>query len=231
MEEQLINKTGVVTFLDVLGWKGIWQRKDNPIKALKDLREKLKSNAQKYSKGRDNVGDTSVLSISDTIVLLTDVLNNQPTNALDLHGQLCSEILLFSLELGIPIRGATGYGEFSANETDSVFVGKAIDETASWHEQADWIGVFMTPSAFYLYENENSKWWLKYNPPIKNNLDFETFVAIWNDLLTKEKTANEIAKNFSVLSPIIPEIINKFSNTHKFLQFLESSEKVKNNFG
>ncbi len=218
-DSELKAKRGVVTFLDVLGWKGIWQRKDNPIQTLDNLREKLQSNATEYSRGLDNVGQTNVLSISDTIVLLTEVVFfNNPNNALELHGQLCSEVLFSSLEQQIPLRGATGFGEFSVNPKNNIFVGKAIDETASWYEQADWIGVFMTPSAFYSYDNKKAKWWISYKPPLKKGLEFNTYATVWEEILNDKKTVAEITKSFGRMSPIIPEIITKFSNTQKFLE-------------
>lgn len=217
-----LSKTGAVTFLDVLGWKGIWQRKDDPIQALDRLRERLKKNADTYGRGR-NIEQTNVLSISDTIVLLTEVSEiGSPTEALDLHGQLCAETLLYSLEQEIPLRGATGYGEFSVSTENNIFVGKAIDETASWYEQADWIGVFMTPSAFYSYDSDKAKWWTEYKPPLKKELTFNTFATIWAEIEKGEKTVSEITKSFGRMSPIIPEIITKFSHTHEFLKKIES---------
>jgi hypothetical protein len=217
------NKIGAVTFLDVLGWKGIWQRKDDPIQALESLRERLKNKADIYERGR-NIEQTNVLSISDTIVLLTEVSEiGKSTEALDLHGQLCAESLFYSLEQQIPLRGATGYGEFSVSTENNIFVGKAIDETASWYEQADWIGVFMTPSAFYSYDSEKPRWWVKHAPPLKKELKFETYATVWAEIINTERTASEIAKSFGKMSPIIPEIITKFSNTQKFLQEIQST--------
>lgn len=220
-ENKPLNKIGAVTFLDVLGWKGIWQREDNPIQILDGLREKLQENANTYGRG-SNIGQTNVLSISDTIVLLTDVPEtDNPRDALNLHGRLSAETLFSSLEQGIPLRGATGYGEFSVNANNNIFVGKAIDETASWYEQADWIGVFMTPSAFYSYDSEKTKWWIRYTPPLKRELKFETFATVWAEIINSEKTVSEITKSFGNLSPILPEFLIKFSNTHKFLTEIE----------
>lgn len=220
MEKLTINN-GAVTFLDVLGWKGIWQRQDNPIQILDGLRERLQTSANEYGRGRI-LKKTDVLSISDTIVLLTEIQElENPADALDLHGQLCAETLLYSLEQGIPLRGATGYGEFSVNTKNNIFVGKAIDETASWHEQADWIGVFMTPSAFYSYDREPSKWWFGYKPPLKRkDLEFETLVSVWAEVINNERTVSEITKSFGKLSPIVPEILTKFSHTKKFLDII-----------
>ena len=226
MEELAINN-GAVTFLDVLGWKGIWQRHDNPIQVLDRLRNRLQTKATEYGRGT-NTKKTDVLSISDTIVLLTEVLEvENPTDALDLHGQLCAETLLYSLEQGIPLRGATGYGEFSVNTENNIFVGKAIDETASWHEQADWIGVFMTPSAFYSYDREISKWWVIYKPPFKRkDLEFETLVSVWAEVINKERTVSEITKSFGKLSPIVPDILTKFSHTKQFLDKIAKSKST-----
>ena len=226
-----LDKIGAVTFLDVLGWKGIWQRKDNPINTLDSLREEIQSKATEYSSGRDNIGQTNVLSISDTIVLLTEVTDfNHPTDALELHGQLCSEVLFSSLEQQIPFRGATGFGEFSVNTKNNIFVGKAIDETASWYEQADWIGVFMTPSAFYSYDSKKAKWWISYQPPLKKGLEFSTFVTTWAEIESGEKVVTEITNLFWRMSPIIPEIITKFSHTHRFLNELESRKNKPKEF-
>ncbi len=225
--EELEIKMGAITFLDVLGWKGIWQRKDNPIQALDSLRERLQLNANEYSRGTNL--ETNVLSISDTVVLLTEVkIPDNPNDALELHGRLCSEVLFVSLEQQIPLRGATGYGEFSVNTKNNIFVGKAIDETASWYEQADWIGVFMTPSAFYSYDGENPKWWISYQPPLKKAIEFSTFATVWAEIKTGEKSALEIVSSFGKMSPIIPEIITKFSHTHKFLKEIESHNNSEN---
>ncbi len=226
-EPETINKIGAITFLDVLGWKGIWQRKDNPIQALDRLRERLQSNADEYSRGTNL--ETNVLSISDTVVLLTEVTVPDNSNAaLELHGQLCSEVLFSSLEQQIPLRGATGYGEFSVNTKNNIFVGKAIDETASWYEQSDWIGVFMTPSAFYSYDDKKPKWWVSYSPPLKKGIVFNTFATVWAEIKNGEKTVSEITKSFVRMSPIIPEIITKFSHTQKFLNEIESFQNNSN---
>lgn len=219
-----VNKRGAVTFLDVLGWKGIWQKKDDPIRTLDNLRRKLEEKVPTASKGRF-VGITDVVSISDTIVLLTEVPPSEsPNDALTLHGQLCAEILLYSLEKQIPLRGATGFGEFSVNAERNLFVGKAIDETASWYEQGVWIGVFMTPSALYSYSENVSKWWIRYEPPLKNGIEFNTFSAVWMEVVDGEKTVSEIITLFERMSPIVPELLSKFSNTQEYLNKIKPSE-------
>ena len=50
-----------------------------------------------------------------------------------------------------------GNGQIDFAILGNIFVGKAVDEAASWHEQADWIGVHLTPSAEYAFKSTAKK--------------------------------------------------------------------------
>src|SRR5690554_3410822 len=142
-------KKGVVTFLDVLGWKGIWQRKSDPIGDLETLVKQIAEAAKEKSRGLGS-GDTQtetsltrVMIISDTIVTLTEAAMKDASLAIELHGNLCQQAVPESIRLGIPVRGATSYGDVIISSENSIYAGVAIDEAAAWHEQGDWIGVLM----------------------------------------------------------------------------------------
>ncbi len=45
-------RNGVVTFLDVLGWKGVYDRKQDAIKSLTRLIEGAKARAKEKTRGR-----------------------------------------------------------------------------------------------------------------------------------------------------------------------------------
>lgn len=210
----------VITFLDVLGWKGIWQRQKNAIATLESLVKSIDDNKNELVRGKtfllsnSKPDSTNIIVISDTIVLVTEVDEDYIGDAIDLHGKLCSKAIPLSIKKGIPIRGATSYGEVIISQENSIFAGKAIDEAASWHETANWIGVFMTPSANFIYNDKQTeeKFWNKYNPPLKNNILLGTYCVNWNaDVFS-------IKKDFTQLAPILPEIVEKFTNTIKYLE-------------
>ena len=156
-ERELISsdmKDGAVTFLDILGWKGIWQRKTDAINNLQALTKRAEKqvdnllNKEKFFKKKENVFKSlsvEVKSISDTIAICT---YGGCDEALEFQSVISSSIICESLKLGIPVRGATCFGKFLID--GGIMVGPAIDEVASWYEAADWIGVIHTPSASFM---------------------------------------------------------------------------------
>jgi len=61
---------GVVTILDDLGWKGIWQRQKNAIKILETLVSEIEKQIKMKEKGVLDIDEeSSVMIISDTIVI------------------------------------------------------------------------------------------------------------------------------------------------------------------
>jgi hypothetical protein len=202
---------GAVTFLDVLGWKGIWLRRDpdEVVGRLGDLVRRAGAIAV-GRRGSDLASEVRVLSISDTIVLLTA---GEAAKVLPVHGLICQEVVPESIELGIPLRGATSYGEFSAPE-GTILVGPAVDEAASWHEALDWIGVVLTPSAEY--RSEPSPPWRKYaKAPVKGLGPRALWCVDWSE---KWADDTEIRKLFSDAGPMDPGIAAKYMNTLDFLR-------------
>lgn len=207
---------GVVTFLDVLGWKGVYDRKNDAINSLRRLVEGLELRVEKCSRGLI-VGNVEVKSISDTIALFTFCTESEISKAIEVHGRLCKWVIPESIRSEIPVRGATSYGTFEIH--GNIFVGKAVDEAASWHEYADWIGVHLTPSAEFVYTpSEKATAWKRYSPPNKNRLSWDThcvdWTASWNNHAEEIK---DIKNKFRNLGPIVPEIAAKFTNTLKFI--------------
>lgn len=166
-------ETGAVTFLDVLGWKGIWQIEDNPVRTLQEIVEETMKYSVEISKEysatknelRGKLIETTVLSISDTIVLFTIA---EPVTAIEIQAKICAWLLPYALKRRIPLRGAISYGEYFFN--GSIMIGAAVDEAASWHESTDWIGVALSPSAYIKIRNENIKYVTEYsNIPFKRS--------------------------------------------------------------
>ena len=164
-EKEPKKQNGAVTFLDVLGWKGIWRdRKDrrNPIESLDNLIGKIIKEGQKLAESvefalvdKNNRGASNgveVLSISDTIVLLTP---GPPSVTIDIHSMLSAFSLEEGLKDGLMLRGAISYGEFDRKK--NIMLGPAVDKAVSWHESTDWIGVIFTPSAKFAVQGKCSQ--------------------------------------------------------------------------
>jgi len=225
MEEM---REGAVTLIDILGWKGIWQRKQNAIDDILKLinvaeheakkaltRETLKSEQVNVFKDLRN----EFRSISDTIVMFTF---GECNIALEFQAALASIIICQSFIQGIPVRGATCYGKFSAK--GSIMVGPAIDEVASWYETCDWIGVTQTPSALFRCEPQKfvmGEILIPYKVSIKNYGTFETLCVNWPFMWKAAKhKRSEIIDSFLLMQPITPDISVKLLNTLNFYQYI-----------
>ena len=213
---------GAVTVLDVVGWMGIWKNRDDALGELLNLTTMIKNDAdlitnriisEKSSVDADRGKTTEVKNISDTIILLT---NLEPKLALEVQGLICQKAIALSIEKRIPLRGAVCYGRYK--EEGSILIGPAVDEAASWHENAEWFGCFLTPSAFFLNHHTDMECWKKYPVPIKTGKAFETACVDWVPLFMLEYTDPEkkremLCKKFIDMGPIIPQISLKYTNT------------------
>ncbi len=213
--------SGVTTFLDVLGWKGIYQRKADPLGTLSELIDLLE---------REKAGasvQVDIRSISDTIGIFSPCDDRVCGAAFKLHRRLAGRAICKSIASGIPVRGVTSYGNFQINET--MFVGKAIDEAAGWFEQADWIGVHMTPSAAFRYaalsKMQRSPLWVDYKPPCKGLAPWTTPCVNWvRQWLQDGSNRLTLLQEFRNLGPIGPDIIGKFANTLAFFDWVAKPE-------
>ncbi len=223
---------GAVTFLDVLGWKGIWTRDDAAIGKLKSLITAARRSVPRVLetavphvpelRGFDEQR-IQIESISDTIVLFTP---GSARGTLWLHGALCQVIVCESMESKIPVRGATCYGEYATD--DRIMIGPGIDEAASWHEMTDWIGVMQTPSAYFQYDPPATlpPVWVRYAPPVKAGR-LETYCVDWSrhwrEQLGREET--RLREIFTQMGPLDTSIAAKYLNTLAFYQKLNPAQE------
>lgn len=233
-------KKGAVTLLDVLGWKGVWQRKPTAVKELKAIIEQATNRALELV-GEDKFKNlkefknlkVEVKSISDTIALIT---YGDCAKTLRFQGILSSFLIAIALEKGFFLRGATCYGELY-NE-DNIFVGPAIDEVASWYESVNWIGVILTPSALWSLEEElntsDINLYHEESVVVKQHGSFKTYCANWPNAYKWRNTENSdknLKSAFIENGPVTPDIALKLSNTLQFYEkykdefILESMKK------
>ena len=218
--EKVVTKNGAVTFLDILGWKGIWQKDKNAINKLHRLIMDITNRAQETTSvvgqedGAPRGISTTVLSISDTIAIFTP---GTPYYALKIHADICQLAVPESIKRGIPLRGATSYGQFSIK--NNIMLGPAVDESASWHEATDWMGVILTPSAKFQLETDVPENWITYSniPFKKGKFPHLDYCVDWKIEM------NELYRLFADAGPHIPEIAPKYLNTLAFLEWRSKS--------
>ena len=219
---------GIVTFLDVLGWKGLWQNNIEAVENLKTVIQEIRDEADKLVKSYNKKGhaksvifqdiDIKIVSISDTIVFLT---KNASIKSVQLHAELSAWTLEKALLEGFPLRGAISYGEFT--ESDNIMLGPAIDEAAAWHESTDWIGVVLTPSAkmyvrnekvAYIIDNYDNIPFKKTNKTLKHCVDWSFNIedGLYDIFLEK--------------GPHMPEVAPKYLNTLEFLKWRKKRDST-----
>ncbi|NLX91206.1 MAG: hypothetical protein GXZ07_06400 [Firmicutes bacterium] len=224
-------KKGAITFLDVLGWKGVWQRREDStsdlraiIKCTENLRDKtLEEECVKNKKNVFKGLETQVISISDTIALVTYGDSNI---TIQFHAAISLFIICESISKGLPVRGAICYGDY--NFDDNIMAGPAVDEVASWYEEVDWIGVIYTPSALYRTKLDSyitTNLVVNYNPYIKGYGCFNTLCVKWPYIWNKNKTRDDLIGVFTDMKPITPDIGFKLANTLDFYDKITSQER------
>lgn len=211
---------GVITLLDVLGWKGIWQRRPDAIDSLTKILQRAQ-NMNNHLFSSDKLGQTEnlfkgiktdVVSISDTIAIVS---YGDLNKLIECHAILSTSVTYDSIIEGIPVRGAICCGEISTK--DHIFVGPAVDEVASWYEAVEWIGTILTPSALLQYKPTDT---LSKNAIVKHNVtakgigSYETLCPNWT--LFWGKGDEELKKQFASIGPIFPDIAQKINNTLDF---------------
>jgi len=218
---------GAVTLLDVLGWKGIWQREQEADVLLNDLIDRAKERLKRFTtdgRGKNQFKEITwdIISISDTIVF-TAV--GECNAAIKLTALFNNVNISNFLTAGLPLRGATSYGYYSVK--NNILVGPAIDEVASWYEQADWIGVHMTPSATFRCEaNTMVGYWEDYEIPSKTYGKINSLCFNWPMAWIIKKSKDELMQTFLKMAPITPDIAIKINNTLKFFDEMMKNEKV-----
>jgi hypothetical protein len=216
MPDQSISERGAVTFLDVLGWKGIWQQDASALDALHGLiRETIRFASElsnEYTamvefRGKKDI--TKIISISDTIAIFT---TGSAKYTIEIHSRICAWMLEYAIKQRIPLRGAISYGEYMTK--DNIMLGYAVDEAAGWYESTNWVGVILSPSAAMRVRNEDLMAVTTYDHiPFKNNIKYLNKCVDWNFDDLKELYEIIYSKG-----PHSPEIAPKYLNTLHFLE-------------
>jgi hypothetical protein len=223
---------GAIAYLDILGWKDIWRRKNITTDELIDtIRKKVVSeemNIAKIGKYSSEPYNIAIRTISDTIVIY--IHDSNAIKALNILANHSASILTNLLEKELPVRGAISYGDF--DEQDNIVIGPAIAEVASWYELADWIGIILTPSAAYSYDLcddfkfDDLLMIKEYEVPIKNHGPMFLKSINWPYYWINKHGSNsekDLKQTFLDMGPITIDIAKKFKNTERYFKCLKES--------
>lgn len=232
--------SGAVALLDVLGWKGIWAKKEDAIGDLvatvSDVKKKIAAfrragKSSSYWKQFDDLSP-KLLLLSDTIAI---TIEGDERKAIELASHIVASILAHGMKRGLPIRGAISAGKFYSKGT--VFVGPAIDEVAAWYEQTDWMGAILAPSADLIVDKNGPAFTgmcVLYNAPVKGIKSQKYYCVDWTfhkgvDSVHRFFRRNQLADMWRELAPIVPDVSVKVRNTMDFYDslMLELSLKEK----
>ena len=236
---------GLFTFMDVLGWKGVYYKDPNAIEKLIEIYMGGKEYIEKKQEINKDI-KMELFIISDTIILLTynKKLENDKKDLkkglqLSLHAEITAKIINKGISNNILIRGATSYGKYSFSENELIFMGEAIDEAAEWHENVDWCGVILTPKAQMeldlILNNEKNmdkipkiikklrEYWINYNKiPLKSRNVNLKYALKWS------KNKNHIISKLKESGPYTVNIAGKYLNTIEFIEYIECTCKENN---
>ena len=205
---------GYLIFADILGWKGIWKKfslteeKFGVVNRLLTIRIELENEIKKQN------SICSMNLISDTFIIYSQ--------SFEMSKNLSKKLMTLCLENNLVIRGAISYGE--CYNKDTVYVGPAVDEAASWHDEGEEIGIFYTPSAKQEITNNNIKKTdlLEGFMKLKSG-GIETFFVNWYD---EEKNKENFYNLFSKIDKSSIKVYLKYLNTEKkFDEYMKDSIK------
>ena len=248
-EDAVVNNAtwsrGVVAFLDILGTKGIHSethlREEYRIRRRLILGLNAGSTARvfgsflklisdltaKAAKGKAGASDIRrrAIAFSDTIVLTAD-RDSAPEGTIEVICDVIANVIRESLSNGVFLRGAVSFGEFFVDEDLGILLGPAVVDAYEWSEAAEWIGVHLTPTAFYAWKGTETPprtppTIREYNVPLKEGRIIATAAVDWAHTSRSnpgeiEALRVELMRAFS-RRPIALKDESKYRNTLAFL--------------
>lgn len=227
---------GAVTFIDILGWKGIYDRDkgacSNLIPLITDVKNCIPALLDKvrtiyWPEFPLTAEEVDIVSISDTIIIF---IKGEISPTVWLSGVISKAIFWDAFRRNLPLQGSTSYGKYHYRSAYSMVVGPAVDEAATWHEGFDWIGLCQTPELSKKYRPRNIDPWILYNPPVKSNykdlLKDPIYCLNWpEDWLEIYKTEGRslIEKDFAKGNPD-NKVLHKYEASFNFFDFSKGTK-------
>jgi len=237
-------RLGVIAFLDILGFKGIWTR-EQPRVVLEAMR-RIKRRGRQLQ-GRDRSGsivvadgfDHRVKCVSDTVIVVVAPRGRGCTERMMYRAMysaawIAGSIMNDALSGPVPLlfRGCLGVGLMKM--AGDFLIGPAVDETASQFERADGPFFWLTPSALAL-SNEYADTFTeriepalmtRYQVPLnsKHSEGVDTLVHSYFGVRCPPEYWSELEAQIAAAfgpRPLCEAVDRKYSNTVSFLRHIK----------
>ena len=194
---------GYLIFADILGWKGIWKKYTSNKERIRiatkllDIRDILKKEIKEENSSINLISDTFIVS----------------SNNYEMSNKISKRLIEECLKNSFVIRGTISFGEYY--NKDTVYIGPAVDEAASWHDVGEEIGIFYAPSArlsIKLKDNELKECHLINDEVFIKNRKIKTYFINWYSEENKKNFYNIMRNQI-----ITPDISSKYFNTEEKL--------------
>lgn len=175
-EEQLVERVkferGAVAFLDILGTKRVHSETDlrDEVRNRRQLVTGTRADAiswivdsmtkffrriteeEETQDSQNNRFSGQAIALSDTFVF-TASRGEDPVGAIEWLSEGLITFIRLGLDHAIFLRGSVSYGDFYCDKSTNILLGPAIVDAYDWSGMAEWIGVHLTPSAFYAWKS------------------------------------------------------------------------------
>lgn len=232
---------GAVALLDVLGFKGIWQRQ-SPRTVLQRMRYLRGAGRELQGPNLQGVlwqfpkAVLRVMWVCDTIIISATLKRGSRGprrylyRAVESVASTAGRLILNATEGSPPflLRGCLAAGEMLADS--HALLGPAVDEAAEWYEAADGAFFMLTPSAkaisdkfanTFLTHLEPTLMW-PYKVPLKGGGVLDTLAFTYGGW-TQDGWTERKARLLAAFGPgpLPTPVQNKKENTSAFLEFIE----------
>jgi hypothetical protein len=242
-------RRGYFGFLDALGIRGRWQS-EPPEQIVEDYESWYAIVTSKDSASGVGTLDgipevfipaatgkppkgfrTQLWAFSDTIAFSLDTRGESDQQLTIRVGNALAEIFVSALQKKFLLRGSVAFGDYFLGRDGRILVGPAVDEAASWHEQADWAGIILTPSAGRTVIpdavpgviSQFGALFMSYDVPMKTGGRSRLWALNW-PLLNRDEILSMVDRHF-MRPPVTPEVERKRANTLDFFAASRAHEQ------
>ena len=154
------NCGGIVLYLDVLGVRGYSQveTKEHLVPMLQALKESYDGIINELLVPFSNLlklvpdfrsSQPLMVSFGDSIIVYWDIgVDNRSKMCLPYFAKVLPLVMMTGINLELRMRGSVAFGKFIVvpDEHGQSVLGDAVNDAATWHDKADWLGIALTPT-------------------------------------------------------------------------------------
>jgi hypothetical protein len=162
--------------------------------------------------------------------LSTETLVNMNAESSIVHMfyTMLRSLMMVSIEMRIPLRGATAYGEIVSDEEKRIILGQPIIDAYELEKRQEWIGIIFHPSTarYRLGDNEPAAtmWVRRHDVPMKCDKIESHLVLEWfrdENGQVNEATKQALIEMRDASNSPDANVRKKYENTLAFIEVLE----------